>query len=296
MFPTGAFNALLKTLEEPPAHVKFILATTEIDKVPETIRSRALEFDFKKITETDIITRLEFVTKAEEIKAEKEALSIIAKAARGGLRDALTFEQNTINAEVSTEYVRSTLSLWKNLSSKISSMHSTMKTERDFFRSLSTSWCDMSEYAVFSDQMLYTLRDKLFENLEHRDFGIYDSIFAIFEKGYSSIKSIPDGFFLIEITLLRAVNRGNEKKSPQLQKRNRYKANTKRRRSKNNQKLRKHPKLKKQHQKSRSQNHRTTRRKNRTNNQFFVSKISASTQRKKPALVAELKMARFKHE
>lgn len=65
MLSSGAFNALLKTLEEPPAHVKFILATTEIDKVPETIRSRALEFDFKKITETDIIARLEFVTKSE---------------------------------------------------------------------------------------------------------------------------------------------------------------------------------------------------------------------------------------
>ena len=65
MLSSGAFNALLKTLEEPPPHVKFILATTEIDKVPETIRSRALEFDFKKITETDIIARLEFVTKSE---------------------------------------------------------------------------------------------------------------------------------------------------------------------------------------------------------------------------------------
>lgn len=65
MLSTGAFNALLKTLEEPPAHVKFILATTEIEKVPETIRSRSLEFDFKKFTEKDIVQRLEFVTKSE---------------------------------------------------------------------------------------------------------------------------------------------------------------------------------------------------------------------------------------
>ena len=61
MLSTGAFNALLKTLEEPPKHVKFILATTEIDKVPETIRSRSLRFDFKKITEADILKRLEYV-------------------------------------------------------------------------------------------------------------------------------------------------------------------------------------------------------------------------------------------
>jgi DNA polymerase-3 subunit gamma/tau len=65
MLSTGAFNALLKTLEEPPDHVKFILATTEIEKVPETIRSRSLRFDFKKISEPDIVKRLEFVCKEE---------------------------------------------------------------------------------------------------------------------------------------------------------------------------------------------------------------------------------------
>lgn len=83
MLSTGAFNALLKTLEEPPAHVKFILATTEIEKVPETIRSRTLRFDFRKIGLEDIIGRLEYVCKAEGIKAEDEALRIIAKSARG---------------------------------------------------------------------------------------------------------------------------------------------------------------------------------------------------------------------
>ena len=83
MLSTGAFNALLKTLEEPPAHVKFILATTEIEKVPETIRSRTLRFDFRKIGLSDIITRLRYVCKAEGIQAEDEALKIIAKSARG---------------------------------------------------------------------------------------------------------------------------------------------------------------------------------------------------------------------
>lgn len=82
MLSTGAFNALLKTLEEPPDHVKFILATTEIDKVPETIRSRSLRFDFRNITEVDIIGRLEYVSSIEGIKTDKDALAIIAKAAR----------------------------------------------------------------------------------------------------------------------------------------------------------------------------------------------------------------------
>ncbi len=112
MLSTGAFNALLKTLEEPPNHVKFILATTEIEKVPETIRSRTLRFDFRKITNADIITRLEFVCKEEKIIAEKEALELIARVARGGLRDALTLlEQNTIENEVRLNHVRYTLAL-----------------------------------------------------------------------------------------------------------------------------------------------------------------------------------------
>lgn len=65
MLSTGAFNALLKTLEQPPKHVKFILATTEIDKVPETIRSRTLRFDFRKIGIADLIGRMEYICKQE---------------------------------------------------------------------------------------------------------------------------------------------------------------------------------------------------------------------------------------
>lgn len=112
MLSTGAFNALLKILEEPPKHVKFILATTEIDKVPETIRSRTLRFDFRKITMDDIIGRLEYIAKEEDLQLDPEAGKIIAKAARGGLRDALTLlEQNIIDSEVSADHVRHTLSL-----------------------------------------------------------------------------------------------------------------------------------------------------------------------------------------
>ena len=82
MLSTGAFNALLKTLEEPPLHVKFILATTEIEKVPETIRSRSLRFDFRKITEADIIEYLRMIAGKESIQVEDEAYRIIAKSAR----------------------------------------------------------------------------------------------------------------------------------------------------------------------------------------------------------------------
>jgi len=90
MLSTGAFNALLKTVEEPPAHVVFIMATTEQNKVPPTILSRSQCFRFRPISEADIVARLKEVTAAEKIKAEPEALKLIARTAGGALRDALT--------------------------------------------------------------------------------------------------------------------------------------------------------------------------------------------------------------
>ncbi len=90
MLSTGAFNALLKTLEEPPAHVKFILATTEPQKLPATILSRCQRFDFKKISNADIVRRLEYVTKESNIEITEEALNLIAILSEGAMRDALS--------------------------------------------------------------------------------------------------------------------------------------------------------------------------------------------------------------
>ena len=88
MLTKEAFNALLKTLEEPPAHVKFIFATTSPSRVPDTVQSRCQRFDFKNISIADISDRLSQICKAENIAAEKEVLQSIAKYARGGLRDS----------------------------------------------------------------------------------------------------------------------------------------------------------------------------------------------------------------
>lgn len=90
MLTTEAFNALLKTLEEPPAHVVFILATTEVHKVPVTIQSRCQRYDFKRITQKDILQRLISIAEQMNINVDKEALSIIAIQADGGMRDALS--------------------------------------------------------------------------------------------------------------------------------------------------------------------------------------------------------------
>ncbi|KKR20131.1 MAG: polymerase III, subunit gamma and tau protein [Candidatus Moranbacteria bacterium GW2011_GWA2_39_41] len=88
MLSTGAFNALLKTLEEPPAHVIFILATTEIHKVPATILSRCQRFDFTRLPIENIIEKLTLIAKAEKINIDADSLEMIAIAAEGGMRDA----------------------------------------------------------------------------------------------------------------------------------------------------------------------------------------------------------------
>ena len=96
MLSTGAFNALLKTLEDPPEHVKFILATTEPQKLPATILSRCQRFDFKRILNENIIKRLNIVCEQSNIEITKEALNIIAVLSEGAMRDALSILERCI--------------------------------------------------------------------------------------------------------------------------------------------------------------------------------------------------------
>ena len=97
MLSTGAFNALLKTLEEPPQKVIFILATTEPHKIPATIISRTQRFDFRRITSQEIIDRLAYILGQEGIEYEADALSVVARCANGGMRDALSLLDQMIS-------------------------------------------------------------------------------------------------------------------------------------------------------------------------------------------------------
>lgn len=110
MLTTGAFNALLKTLEEPPAQVLFILATTEPHKIPATIISRTQRFDFQRLKEPDIIGHMSHILKHYEVSFEEEALAIIARASNGGMRDslslldqALSFNNEAVTVETALE-------------------------------------------------------------------------------------------------------------------------------------------------------------------------------------------------
>jgi len=110
MLSSGAFNALLKTLEEPPAHVVFILATTEPHKIPATILSRCQRFDFRRISVKSIMKRLETIASANNIFIEQEALRLIAKMSDGALRDAISLLDQCIalgNEKISYEDVLS---------------------------------------------------------------------------------------------------------------------------------------------------------------------------------------------
>ncbi len=97
MLSTGAFNALLKTLEEPPGKVVFILATTEPHKIPLTIISRTQRFDFRQISQQDIVERMRYILGREQVAYEEEALNLIARAAEGGMRDALSILDQAIS-------------------------------------------------------------------------------------------------------------------------------------------------------------------------------------------------------
>ncbi len=99
MLSTGAFNALLKTLEEPPSHVLFILATTEIHKVPATILSRCQRFDFRRITPEDIARRLMDIALAEQIPLTEGGARLIARLADGAMRDALSMLDRTAGCD-----------------------------------------------------------------------------------------------------------------------------------------------------------------------------------------------------
>ncbi|WP_071393095.1 DNA polymerase III subunit gamma/tau [Bacillus tuaregi] len=97
MLSIGAFNALLKTLEEPPKHVMFILATTEPHKIPLTIISRCQRFDFKRITAQAIVNRMALIARETGVEYEENALHVIARAAEGGMRDALSLLDQAIS-------------------------------------------------------------------------------------------------------------------------------------------------------------------------------------------------------
>ena len=145
MLSASAFNALLKILEEPPEHLMFILATTELQKVPATILSRCQRHSFRRIDTPDIAEYLEYIAKQENFKLSHEAAELIARLADGGVRDALSLlDQCSASATIDLEAVYSAMGLAGNrrTAQLMSSIldHDTDKTLRDF----NSMWMDLA--------------------------------------------------------------------------------------------------------------------------------------------------------
>ncbi|SIN94724.1 DNA polymerase III, tau subunit [Carnobacterium alterfunditum] len=119
MLTTGAFNALLKTLEEPPKNVVFILATTEPHKIPLTIISRTQRFDFKRISVRDSCERMTYILNQEKITYQEEALTVIARAAEGGMRDALSILDQAISYGDDSVTVENAMSVTGSLTQEL---------------------------------------------------------------------------------------------------------------------------------------------------------------------------------
>ena len=166
MLSASAFNALLKILEEPPGHLMFILATTELQKVPATILSRCQRHSFRRIDTPDIAEYLEYIAKQENFKLSHEAAELIARLADGGVRDALSLlDQCSASATIDLEAVYSAMGLAGNrrTAQLMSSIldHDTDKTLRDF----NSMWMDGKDPATLLTELSGLLRDTLMRHV-----------------------------------------------------------------------------------------------------------------------------------
>lgn len=196
MLSTGAFNALLKTLEEPPKHVIFILATTEPHKLPLTIISRVQRFDFKRITTQDIIGRLEFILKEEKIPYDEKALMIVARAAEGGMRDALSLLDQVISYGSEEVTVEDALEITGSVAQGLLTKLVSAAFDGDAAEAISTLTALLAEgkdpvrlvedlLVFFRDVLLYQKAPNLEETLER---ALIDDEFVTLAKRADSLK------------------------------------------------------------------------------------------------------------
>lgn len=203
MLSIGAFNALLKTIEEPPAHVIFILATTALHKVPDTIVSRCQRFDLSRFSVKSIIEKLQKIAQAEKLTIEKGALQMIALAAEGGMRDAeslltqiASLEASPITEEKTAEILGATKRENISLLLHIIQKHE-LYPALLFVRKLSQDGVDLS---VFSVLLLHFLRDMLLVSADPKN-GL-STIDALTEEQQAELSKLAKLFTPNEIVCM----------------------------------------------------------------------------------------------
>ncbi|MBW7954762.1 DNA polymerase III subunit gamma/tau [Candidatus Gracilibacteria bacterium] len=212
MLSKGAFNALLKILEEPPKHLKFILATTEKHKIPETILSRCQIYDFKSINSIDLTNRLKFIAKNENILVDEKSLEFIVKQAKGGLRNAISlFEQLIVNDEIKYDtiinnYGIPTSDIISNFYTKIINNDNSVIND---FDSISNDF----NLQLFFKELLFYIKDILLENLNNKE--VLDKNIFILEtlsKAFYDSKNSFDEKTIFLIGLLKCIELKEVKK------------------------------------------------------------------------------------
>ena len=204
MLTKEAFNALLKTLEEPPEYVKFILATTDPLKLPATIISRTQHFRFKKIPQKAVISHLENILEKEGVSYEPNALEIIARSGGGSLRDTLTLTDQAINycdKHLTTSQITQMLGIIdpKNLKDFFASI--IHKDEGALNRSLEV----LGEYEceMIIDEMLLFLKDALLAGDQDFPLLLIDRFLGILSTAKSLLNINPDGAFVLMLMSLK---------------------------------------------------------------------------------------------
>ncbi|MDR1413371.1 MAG: DNA polymerase III subunit gamma/tau [Puniceicoccales bacterium] len=216
MLSNAAFNALLKTLEEPPPHVKFIFATTEAHKILPTIASRCQRFSFRPISAEMLSKKLNEITEAEGIKSSPEALRSIARLANGSLRDAESILDRMVtfgNGEISVEKINAAYGLAdeKTIDSIISAIYyGDCKKLIKISHEVGAQNCDM--YRILCDVEAKIL-DQL-EAISEGDGNYPDRMMRILEEIHRTKDSVKGGIseaINFEVTLLRAAERGRSR-------------------------------------------------------------------------------------
>ena len=206
MLSTGAFNALLKILEEPPEYVKFILATTETHKVPETIISRCQKYDFKRIAVTDIKSRLEHIAKSEKVKIDTESLEYIANNSGGWQRNAISlFEQLITDSKI--EYKTLIEKLWivqaDILQSFADKLEASDNSIVDDFESLVSDWKNIK---LFFKELIFFIKNIILKEVKAgKNYTRKLQILEILNETYSKTKMTLDENTTLLIWVLKIV-------------------------------------------------------------------------------------------
>lgn len=210
MLTTQAFNALLKTLEEPPGFVKFILATTDPLKLPATILSRTQHFRFNKIANTDVLHHLSHILNEENIEFETAALDIISRSGQGSLRDTLTLLDQAIifsKGKITVAAVVDMLGLIEpELMDKIFDVILKKGDVRDLVKEL-----ENYEISQVCDEMTIYLRQKMLDKDARFDLLLFDRFFRILSDAKHLLALNSDGVFVLILTLLKMLEATNIK-------------------------------------------------------------------------------------